>query len=242
MAEPQEVIETAVGPGSVEELGIDPKPRLEGIGDYNYVELLNPLSVTFIAQVALTTDVSVAMPIGENNPEGAGLTRSENDIRQVYGFDLRAQAQKSGKKHILNRISIESGKTVKLLGGEAKVALNQLVNVVMQREGKGALLANAHERRSVEDRIVQRVGNLQEVMGNAPLSVQEQLKTALETINDQPQRLIQGADNGSEEFPGLNQDNSVGSGADSRQSDQSQPTPDAPPKRGPGRPPAQKPA
>lgn len=223
-------IETAVGPGSIPEQSVDPKPLLEAVGDFNFVEILNPLSVTFIGQAALTTNIQAPMPVGPNNPDGGGQTHNENDIRQIYGFDLRSQAQQSGKTHILNRISIESGKTVRLLGGEAKVVLGQLVNVYMQRIGKGHLLANAHERNIVEKELVQRVGDLRTAMAAAPLSVQQQLKSALDSMEDQPLGTAAGVANETEEFPGLN--NAAGTG----QSDSGQPTSDDAPKRGPGRP------
>ncbi len=228
------VVETAVGPGAIAQQGVDPKPLLEEVGEFNYVELLNPLSVTFIGQAALTTAITAPMRVGDQNPDGAGITKNENDIRQVYGFDLRSQAQQSGKTHVLNRIPIESGKTVRLLGGEAKVVLGQLTNVYMQRIGKGHLLANAHERRIVEEQIVQRVGDLRTAMAAAPLSVQQQLKSALDSLDDQPGALLEGASSSGEtEFPGL-ENNRVGT--NSVEGDPSQPAPDDVAKRGPGRP------
>jgi hypothetical protein len=228
--------ETAIGPGALEEAQVDPPSKLEGIGDYNFVEITNPLSVQFIGQAALTTNITTNMPVAQNHADAPGLTKNEQDIRQIYGFDLRAQAQQSGKTHIINRIPINPGQTVRLLGGEARTVLNQLVTAVMQREGKTKLLANKFERRQVEDRLVRRIGNMQDVLGRAPISVQEQLKSALESMDDAPLAQVI-KDEAIEEFPGLsNQGSGTATGADSGQSNEGEYAPNAPGKRGPGRP------
>jgi hypothetical protein len=225
-----------VGPGGDTSEEVDPKPLLEGVGDYNFVEVLNPLSVTFKDQVALTTNINSPMPVGKNHENAPGLTNSENDIRQIYGFDLRAQAQASGKTHVITRISLASGETRRFLGSEAHVIVRHLASALLQREGKTHLLANAHERRRAEERIVQHVGSLMDAMGRSPLSVREQLQTTLDSIEDAPNpQTAQGGSGNEAEFPGLSDQ----VGAATAPGDQGQPAPDAPRKRGAGRPAAQ---
>lgn len=228
--------QTAIGPGTLtQEETTDPKSLLDGVGDTEYVELLNPLSVAFVAQAALTTNVTAPMHVGKTHEDAPGLTRSENDIRQIYGFDLRAQAQQSGKTHVLKRIPIESGKTIRLLGGEAQVVLRQLTTAVLQREGKNNLIANAHARREVEGRIVQSRGDLMSVLGRSPLSVRDQLQSALDEVSESPSNNVTQGDTYGPEFPGLNEGSSTTVGADSTEGNFSEPTPDTPRKRGKGR-------
>ncbi len=235
MAEASNDIETAIGPGTVAERPGEVKSKLEGIGEQNFVELLNPMSVTFIGQAALTTNINAPMTIGATSEEAPGLTKTENDIRQVYGFDLRAQAQITGKTHILNRIPIESGKTVRLLGSEAKVVLGQMVTAMLQREKKSNLVANPDARREVEERIVQRVGTIASLMGSAPMSVHDQMKTALDAYNEKQEPPKQEESHGEDEFPGLS-DSGPSAGPVPEQSNSGQPASDTPGKRGPGRP------
>lgn len=229
-----EDLRAVVGPGGDESELVDPKPLLEGVGDYSFVEILNPLNVTFKDQVALTTNINAAMPISPHEGS-ASIVKNEQDIRQIYGFDLRAQAQASGKTHIITKISLESGETKRFLGGEAHVIVRHLVSALLQREGKTHLVANMHERRRAEERIVQRVGSLMEAMGNTPLSVRDQLQSTLKQMEDAPNQVIQGETN-EQEFPGLNHGVPEGVGADSQQNGSDQPTIDASPKRSPGRP------
>lgn len=232
------VEEAAIGPGTAIQGQVDPPSLLEGVEEYDYVEVLNPLSVTFIARTALTTDIKAPMRVSPNNEAAPGLTKSEADIRQVYGFDLRAQAQKAGKTHIITDIPIASGQTLNLMGREAKVVVQQLVTAYLQREGKQHLVANKFERLQVEQRIVQRTGQMRDILGKSPLSIQEQMNTALKHMNDEPVApAAEGGDSGQVEFPGLNQPDRVG--ANPSQSDQSQPASDTSGKRNPGRPKAQ---
>jgi hypothetical protein len=211
-----------IGPGAAPEATTDPKPLLDerGVTEMDFVEILNPLSVTFVGQAALTTNVNASIRIGPAAQDGGGLSHTENDIRSLYGFDMRASAAQSGKTHLINRIPIESGKTVRLLGNEAHVVLRQLVNTVMQREGNGQLLANGVERRKVEERLVQRVGSLQDMMGRAPLSVQEQLKSTLQQLDDAnlTGQVTEESASGEQAFPDITR---PGAGADSSQSNES---------------------
>lgn len=230
-----EIDEEVIGPGSLDQEQVDPPSMLESVGEYHFVTVLNPLSITFIGRAALTTNVSVDMPISQNHQNAPGLTKNENDIRQVYGFDLRAQAQQSGKTHIITNIPIASGQTVNLMGREAKVVVGQLVTALLQREGKKQLVANKHERRAAEDRIVRRIGNTQDLLGDAPLSVQEQLKSALEQLDDNPLKNVTQTKGEQDEFPGLNQPSTTPAGTDTGQGDQGQHATDPSGKRGQGR-------
>lgn len=167
------------GPGADIDAGAAPLPLLQGASEYEYVELLNPLSVEFIGMFGVSRPVNA--PVNISTIPGRGVTTTENDLRTGYGLDLR-NTDHPGRANIVNRVSIKSGTTVRLLGSEAQVVIKQLVNEVMAREGNQALIADPHARRQVEERLVIRRGLVADYMGRAPVSVTDQLQA----IKDEP--------------------------------------------------------
>lgn len=181
-----------IGPGSQQEIATDIKPLLEGASEYEFVTLLNPLTDDFAIRVA--QDVPVNMPVDIRSK--TGLVQSGNDVVRNYGLDLK-NPDFQAKKHISNDTVIPAGQTINLKGNEAQVAVRQLVNELMQREGNGKLLSDPTLRAEAESRIVISRGNIQELMDNNLRSQRSQIDEALaksnEVINDQP-------------FPGLNRE------------------------------------
>jgi hypothetical protein len=117
-------------------------------------------------------------------------------VRQLYGLELRNPAH-IGKANITNKVPIKSGQTVRLLGNEAQVVVRQLVNEIMSREGNKLLLADPFARRAVEERIIISRGNVADVLGRNPITVQEQLQAVKEEEHEAqfPQVVIPGATN-----------------------------------------------
>lgn len=227
-----------IGPGV--NLGNDqdilPAPLLEKVTELDFVEVVNPLSVDFVGQVALTTQVVAPVRIGADGKLGEYTTAtSESEVQRLYGLNLRANAAKSGRQHTLNKVVIPAGQTIRLMGNEAMVVVRQLVNAILQREGRSNLLADPHARHEVEERIVVRVGSLQEALGAAPLTVQQQLKAALTKLDDIPtsESITTGASH-DEPFAQLKTDSGAEAGADTGQGDESQPVTGAP-RNGSGR-------
>lgn len=180
--------ELVAGPGADPELGIAPRPLLEGASEYEYVDLHNPLSVEFIAMFGVSRPVNA--PVSITPVQGRGVTQTEADLRQGYGLDLR-NPDHQGRANIVNRSSIPSGQTKRFLGNEAQVVIRQLVNEIMQREDNKILLADGHARREVEQRIIMARGNVADYLGQAPKTVSEQLQAVKETQSAE------------EQFPGL---------------------------------------
>lgn len=215
-----------IGPGTT--LGRDneimPAPLLEGVTEMDFVEIVNPLSVDFVGQVALTTMINAPVRIGTDSKLGEYTTATnESEVQRLYGLNLRANAAKQGRHHTLNAVPIPAGKTVRLMGNEALVIVRQLTNAVMQREGKANLLADPHARREVEERIVIRKGSLQEALGAAPISVQQQLRAALDRLDDVPSNDNISAGAGHDEpFAQLKADAGTTTGTDTGEDNQSQ--------------------
>lgn len=181
--------ELIAGPGADPDRGTAPRPLLEGASEYEYVDLMNPLSVEFIGMFGVSRPTTA--PISITPVQGRGVTQNEADLRQGYGLDLR-NPDHQGRANIVNRISIKSGATVRLLGNEAQVVVRQLVNEIMAREDHKLLLSDAHARREVEQRVIITRGNVADYLGQAPKTVSEQLQAVKEANHDEDQ------------FPGLN--------------------------------------
>lgn len=203
-----------IGPGAnVDTRGESPAALLEGIDDYSFVEVHNPLSVTFIAQVATTVPANAPMRV-MSSPEMPGITQSEGDLRQNYGLSLRNPDNAKGKRHDIQQLPIQAGQTRRMLGGEAQVVVRQLTNAILQREGNGRWLADPHKRREVEERIILRKGSVMEAMGRAPLDVQAQLRQALDGMPTGSDMITEEPTRDTNEFA----DASPGAGAGSAES------------------------
>lgn len=223
-------VSTAVGPGSILDQGIAPKPLLEGASEYEYVEILNPLPVDFVGLFAVTRPVRAPVRVSQH-PSLPSSTKNADDVTRNYGLDLNNQDH-PGKANIQSRITIPAGQTMRILGNEAQVIIRQLVNEIMQREGKSLMLADPYQRSLVEAQVVRNRQSVSDLLGTSPVTVHEQIQTAIDKSNL--------AD--SEEFPDFKEEHEkaqpVGTGAPAA----SDPSPSSgeqahpPQRRSPGRP------
>lgn len=193
---------TPVGPGAVAEEGIAPKPSLEGATEFEVIEILNPLSVDFIGQFGLTKPIRAEVTI---SPTIDGTKMNESQATQQYGIPRLTNPAKSGNANIINRVRIPSGKTVRVLGSEAQVLVRQLVNEIMQRQGQRLQLADAFQRRKVEDSIIISRGNINDILGKNPVSVSEQLREAIKPTDLETPVETHNEPVSEPEFPTLNQ-------------------------------------
>lgn len=177
-----------VGPGSLQQQEEAPKPTLEGASEYEYVTVLNPLEDDFAVRVAQDIPVNMPMEIRSKT----GMIREEGDVVRNYGLDLRNPDFK-GRKHMVNDTIIRSGETINFKGNEAQVAVRQLVNEILQREGKKRLMADPNLRREVEARIIKHRGTVQDLMDEKIQTPRSQIDNAITQSNEAP----------NEAFPGL---------------------------------------
>lgn len=168
-----------IGPGAQQDAATDVKPLLEGASEYEYVTILNPLTDDFAIRVA--QDVPVNMPMDIRS--GTATTQSASDVRNNYGLDLK-NPDFQGRKHIENNTVIKAGGTINLKGSEAQVAVRQLVNEILQREGNKRLMADPSLRREVEERIVSGRGSMQDIMDGALKSPRTQIDEAIKQSNE----------------------------------------------------------
>jgi len=170
-----------VGPGAIVEQEIAPAATLEGASEYEYVTILNPLTDDFAIQVAQSRPVD--LPITITNRDG-GVTRSERDVTQVYGIGLK-NPDFQGRRHLLNQTIIKSGKTINLRGDDAQVAVRQLVNEIIQREGNTLHQADPNVRKEVESRIIIARGSVEDLMDNRLQSTQTVINKAINKSNEE---------------------------------------------------------
>lgn len=207
-----------VGPGAIQDQALDIRPVLEGASEYEYVTILNPLSDDFAIRVA--QDVPVNMPV--NIRGKTGLIQEGNDIVKTYGLDLK-NPDFQARKHITNDVIIRAGQTINLKGNEAQVAVRQLTNEILQREGNNRLLADPNLRQEVENRIIINRGSVQDLMDNNLQTQRAQIDAALTKSNEASNE---------QEFPELEQSTQP----DATGSDDAGESDTASPKRSPGRP------
>lgn len=167
-----------IGPGSIQQDEIAPLPTLTGASEYEYVTILNPLPDDFAVRVA--QDVPVNMPLDIRAK--TGLIREESDVVRNYGLDLKNPDFKA-RKHLVNDTVIKSGQTINLKGSEAQVAVRQLVNEILQREGKSRLMSDPHLRKEAEDKIIKHRGSIQDLMENNLRSTRSQIDEAINQSN-----------------------------------------------------------
>lgn len=172
-----------MGPGSDIQDEVQPEPMLDKTSEYEYVEILNPLSADFPAKVGATKPVNAPLRV-YNNPATPTSIKSESDLanRGLAGFKNNDHPS---SMHLAQQVILKSGQTTRLRGPEAKVVVRQLVNEIMMREGNKERLADLHARNIVEKRIIQRIGNMEEFMQTPVQTVTEQLNNALESSNEE---------------------------------------------------------
>lgn len=172
----------AAGPGVEIDQGSAPKPVLEGASEYEYVTILNPLSVDFWGKVAITRPVNAPINISDDG-SGGQMTLNEADVRRNYGLNLRNKDH-IGRVNVINRVCIPAGQTINVLGSEAQVIVRQLVTEILSREGKKLMLADPFQRHEVEQRVVLSRRSVNDLMdGSGPMAVQEQLRGAVDKLN-----------------------------------------------------------
>lgn len=174
-----------IGPGSVQDTEVIPRPRLEGASEVDYVTILNPLTDDFAIRVAQDIPVNVPFALGKDySGQTAATTQNEGDVKLTYGLNLKNPDHR-GTKRIHNTTIIKAGQTINLKGNEAQVAVRQLVNEYLQRQGKQRLMADPTLRREVEDMIIQGHGSIQDLMQNQFRTAQQQLDDAINQSNQQ---------------------------------------------------------
>lgn len=180
-----------IGPGAEVERATDIEPLLNGITDFEYVTVLNPMTDDFAVKVAM--DVPVNVPYTARNKDGAIL--NETEINQIYGVPMRGPDFK-GRQHLSTSMVIRAGETYNFKGPEALVAVRQLVNEIMQRDGNQRLQSDPHLRNEVEQKIVISRGSVQDIMDRNLQSPRSQIDDAINRSNEVP--------HGNEQpFPGL---------------------------------------
>ncbi len=174
-----------IGPGANPTQDEDIRPLLEGASEFEYVTILNPLSDDFAVRVA--QDIPVNMPF-EIRKDGTGktsfLTNDEAGARQVYGLNLK-NPDFQGRRHISNNTIIKAGQTINLKGNEAQVAVRQLVNEILQKEGQRRLMADPTKRLEVEKRIVISRGSVQDILDRNIQSTRDQINEAVNRLNEE---------------------------------------------------------
>lgn len=172
-----------VGPGSVTEQGVRPDPTLQGASQYEVVKILNPLSDDFSIQVAQTRPVDVPYTIKPGEPGKENMTESEAGTK--FGLSLRGPDQHmASKKHIINRTVIKAGTSMNFSGDVAQVAVKQLVDYIMQKEGQKKFMADPVRRKEFEDRIIMARGSMDDLMNNSLQTVESQISQAIEKSNE----------------------------------------------------------
>jgi len=183
-----------VGPGATQEQVTDVKPLLDGASEYEYITIFNPLSDDFAVRVA--QDIPVNMPM--NIRAGTALVQNDQDVTRNYGLSLK-NPEFQGRKHIHNDTIIRAGQTINLKGNEAQVAVRQLVNEILQREGNKRLMADPNLRHQVEERIIQGRGSVQDLMDANLRTTRSQIDDAINKSNEVENEVA---------FPGLSQKDS----------------------------------
>lgn len=185
-----------VGPGTQQQVTQDPTSLLDGASEYEYITLLNPLSDDFAVMVAQDVPINMPFSIGKDDSgRTSQTTLTERDAAQTYGLSLK-NPDFVGRKHIANTIEIPAGQTINLKGNEAQVALRQLVNELMQREGNTRLMSDPTLRREAEQRIVQHRGSVQDLLDGTLQSQRSQIDDAISKSNEVRDE---------QPFPGLHQ-------------------------------------
>lgn len=179
--QPTDISSTAVGPGSIDDQGIQPDALLFGASEHEYVTIRNILPVDFIGQVAQERPVNVPFEVRKDGVTTVN-TQNENDVSRNYGLNLKNQDHVA-KGRIANKVVIPSGKTINLLGNEAQVVVRQMVTEILQRQGKKLMLADAYQRRQIEEQIVENRRPVTDILGNSPQSVVQQNRAAVESLN-----------------------------------------------------------
>lgn len=169
----------AIGPGSVQAVATNVKPMLEGASEFEFITIHNPLTEDFVGRVGM--DVPVNMPYQAQDQDGIVL--GEAEMAKTYGVGLRNR-DFTGRKHIVNDITIKAGGTVNLKGNEAQVIVKQLVDAIIQLEGRTKMMPDPEVRKAVEEKVILRRGNVQELMDTNYITPSQQATAAVNKSNE----------------------------------------------------------
>jgi len=178
MADPRFKNVTALGSGAITENQSNPDPLLDRVSEFQYVTVTNILPLTLIGKVAQSRQVSVPF----NVVGGAEKGVDENTLKAA-GLDLKNPDHRAFV-HTSVSVPIEAGQTVNLRGDEAKVIVRQLVNEAMAYDGNTIRRGNPASRRLYEERIVQGVYNIDDLLGEQRKSQDELVSEALDKENE----------------------------------------------------------
>lgn len=168
-----------VGPGAQREHTENPQPALAGASEFEWVEILNPLTDDFVVRVAQEVPVNLPLQI---RAATAGV-QSEGDVLRNYGLNLKNPDHK-GKKYIHNDTVIPAGQSRRFKGSDAQVAVDQLIKEILQREGKTRLMADPVLRRSVEDTVIMGRGSINDLMQDQMQTPRQQADAAIKQANE----------------------------------------------------------
>lgn len=115
------------------------KATLDGIGESFVVEIFNPLSVAFRVKYSRSI------------PQAFAPTEQEKKAAELIGAPL---SRPDSLSQTVQYLLLEPGKTMRLPGNVAQVAVRQLVTEILQRRGQRNKLADGFARKGVEDEIV----------------------------------------------------------------------------------------
>lgn len=180
----------SVGPGTVRQEDSDAQPLLNGMSEYHFVDVFNPLPIPFTGQFAATKPVNAPMRIGKSDENGRQI--SERDLDAALGGAFR-NPDFQGRTHVTTNYVIEAGETKRLLGNEAQVIVRQLVNALMDLDGATLRRGNNFYRRKYEEKVVKNYGEItaswQPVEDQLRASMGEPQEFAeLNEVADEPKR------------------------------------------------------
>lgn len=173
----------AAGPGSVTQTTTNPDPLLWYATENDVVEVYNPLSEDFIGLVGQTQSVNRPFEI-RKTPQTSGITKEEGDVAKNYGLSLKNNDHPAAA-NFATKLTLKAGSTTSLLGGVAKVIVNQLVTEIMQRERNSLKMADPTARLEVERRVVRSQAAVQDYLPSSFKTEQEQVHEAINNVNEQ---------------------------------------------------------
>lgn len=172
------------GPGAIDQSQISPDSLFDGVTDFEYLEIFNPLSVDFIGKFGVEKPVDI--PLKFKAPQGTTvLTVDEASLGQNYGLGGFKNPDHRSNLKITNTTIIKAGQSLRMRGSEAQVVGRQLVNEIIQREGNRLMMADPTIRHNTEERIILKRGSINELMESPVVTIGEQLKTAVKESNEE---------------------------------------------------------
>ncbi len=173
---------TTVGPGSLPEISTEYVPTLEYATRDEVIEILNPMTVDFVAQVGVTKTAN--MPVRINNPNNTSIkTEADLAAKGIPGF--RNPDKGGGVIHVANKVPIPAGTTIRQPGDVAQIIVKQLITAVISLRGQNIMLADPETRRNVEREVIISRRPMSELFGaGGPMTVDEQMAAAIEKANE----------------------------------------------------------